>query len=111
MSLPPRSYVFVLSVIVKQVFNARVLRTDDVVGAFSGYMLIALLWGRLYALAWMLIPELLQHQPRYQRGSFTDWNTLHRTVRLLQFYHDFHHRLPLHHDHRRRPETRWSGSK
>ncbi|MGC1388715.1 MAG: hypothetical protein WA807_11950, partial [Steroidobacteraceae bacterium] len=49
-------FMFCLYVIVNHVFGARNLRADDVVGAFSGYIIIALIWGRLYSLAWMIVP-------------------------------------------------------
>ena len=75
-------YVFVLSVIVSHVFNTRVLRTDDVVGAFSGYMLIALVWGRLYALAWMLEPSYFSISPNID-WQLHNWNTL---LALFDFY-------------------------
>jgi len=75
-------YIFVLSVIVRHVFNTRQLRTDDVVGAFSGYMLIALIWGRLYALAWLLQPAYFSISPDID-WQLHDWNTL---IALFDFY-------------------------
>jgi voltage-gated potassium channel len=75
-------YVFVLSVIVSHVFNTRVLRTDDVVGAFSGYMLIALVWGRLYTLAWMLEPNYFNISPNIE-WQLHNWNTL---LALFDYY-------------------------
>ena len=52
-------FAFVLSAILNQVFSARQLRGDDVVGAFSGYILIALIWGRLFTFVWMIVPASL----------------------------------------------------
>ncbi|MGO9949589.1 MAG: hypothetical protein ACLPWG_22440 [Steroidobacteraceae bacterium] len=75
-------YVFVFSVILSHVFNTRVLRTDDVVGAFSGYMLIALIWGRLYALAWMLKPSYFSIDPNIE-WQLHNWNTL---LALFDYY-------------------------
>jgi hypothetical protein len=75
-------FMFVLSVIVKQVFGARQLRTDDVVGAFSGYILIALLWGRLYGLVWVLFPKAYSISPDIT-WQLQDWNTLHS---LFDYY-------------------------
>jgi voltage-gated potassium channel len=75
-------FAFVLSVIVKQVFGARQLRTDDVVGAFSGYILIAFLWGRLYLLAWLVTPSTFTVNPDI-RWQLSDWNTLHA---LFDYY-------------------------
>jgi hypothetical protein len=75
-------FVFVLLVIVEHVFGARRLHGDDVVGAFSGYMLIAVIWGRLYALVWMIAPDAFSISPdiRWQLGN---WNTLHA---LFDYY-------------------------
>jgi hypothetical protein len=75
-------FVFVLSVIVSHVLGTRQLRTDDVVGAFSGYILIALLWGRLYALIWVLAPSSFSVSPGI-RWQLDNWNTLHA---LLDYY-------------------------
>jgi hypothetical protein len=75
-------FIFVLSVIIKQVFGARQLRTDDVVGAFSGYILIALLWGRLYGLIWVLFPKAYNISPDII-WQLQDWNTLHA---LFDYY-------------------------
>jgi len=77
-------YVFVLSVIIRQVFNARRLRLDDVVGAFSGYILIALFWGRLYVLAWMLIPTSFNISPDI-RWELQSWSTLHALFDYFSF--------------------------
>jgi len=75
-------YVFVFSVILSHVFNTRQLRTDDVVGAFSGYMIIALVWGRLYTLAWMLQPADFSISPTIEWQLY-NWNTL---IALFDFY-------------------------
>jgi voltage-gated potassium channel len=75
-------YVFVFSVILSHVFNTRVLRTDDVVGAFSGYMLIALIWGRLYALTWMLKPGYFSISSNIE-WQLHNWNTL---LALFDYY-------------------------
>jgi voltage-gated potassium channel len=75
-------FVFVLAVIVSHVFGTSRLHGDDVVGAFSGYMLIALIWGRLYALAWIIAPDSFSISPdiRWQLGN---WHTLHA---LFDYY-------------------------
>ncbi len=75
-------YAFVLAVIVSHLFGARQLRSDDVIGAFSGYILIALIWGRLYALVWMADPGSFRINPdiAWQLGN---WHTLHA---LFDYY-------------------------
>jgi Ion channel len=77
-------YVFVLSVIVSHVFGTRRLRLDDVVGAFSGYIVIALLWGRLYVLAWMLIPTSFNLNPAIG-WQLQNWSTLHALFDYFSF--------------------------
>jgi len=75
-------FAFVLAVIVSQLFGARQLRSDDVVGAFSGYILIAIIWGRLYALVWMADPGSFKISPdvTWQLGN---WHTLNA---LFDYY-------------------------
>ena len=75
-------FAFVLSAILNQVFSARQLRGDDVVGAFSGYILIALIWGRLFTLVWMIVPASFSISPdvRWQLGN---WDTLNA---LFDYY-------------------------
>ncbi len=67
-------FAFCLYVIVNHVFGARNLRADDVVGAFSGYIIIALIWGRLYALAWRLVPGSFAISPDIQ-WQLANWHT------------------------------------
>jgi voltage-gated potassium channel len=75
-------FVFVLSVIVSHMFGTRRLQIDDVVGAFSGYILIALIWGRLYALAWLIVPGSFRISPDI-RWQLDNWNRLHA---LFDYY-------------------------
>jgi hypothetical protein len=75
-------YVFVLVVIINQVFGARRLRLDDVVGAFSGYIVIALFWGRLYALAWAAVPSAFRISPDIG-WQLQNWSTRHT---LFDYY-------------------------
>jgi hypothetical protein len=48
---------FAVAVILKRIFQRRVIRTDDVIGALYGYLLAAIAWGNAYALAYLLWPE------------------------------------------------------
>lgn len=75
-------FVFVLSVILSHVFSTRQLRIDDVVGAFSGYIVIALLWGRLYVLTWLAAPDSFKISPDI-RWQLHEWSTLHA---LFDYY-------------------------
>jgi voltage-gated potassium channel len=75
-------FAFVLFVILEHVFSARTLKMDDIVGAFSGYIIIAVIWGRLYVAAWLLVPDYFSISPdiKWQLGN---WNTLHA---LFDYY-------------------------
>ena len=75
-------FAFVLAVIVSHMFAARQLRSDDVIGAFSGYILIALIWGRLYALVWLAKPGSYRISPDVT-WQFGNWHTLHA---LFDYY-------------------------
>jgi voltage-gated potassium channel len=75
-------FVFVLTVLLSHVFSTRRLRVDDVVGAFSGYIVIALLWGRLYALTWLAAPDSFRISQDIQ-WQLQDWSTLHA---LFDYY-------------------------
>ena len=75
-------FVFVLTVIVSHVFSASRLHGDDVVGAFSGYILIALIWGRLYALVWLAAPNAFNISPDIQ-WQLGNPHTLHA---LFDYY-------------------------
>jgi 4-hydroxybenzoate polyprenyltransferase len=63
-------FLFVFSVILSELLHTRRVGFNDVVGAFSGYILIALIWGRLYALVWMLVPHSfsISDQPHDSRN-------------------------------------------
>jgi hypothetical protein len=69
-------FLFVFSVILSELLHTRRVGFNDVVGAFSGYILIALIWGRLYALVWMLVPHSfsISDDIKWQLGN---WHTLH----------------------------------
>jgi hypothetical protein len=48
---------FAVAVILGGIFAKRAIGGDDVVGALCGYLLGALVWSNLYALAYLLWPE------------------------------------------------------
>ena len=48
---------FAVSVILKRIFQQRVIRTDDVIGALCGYLLAAAAWGNVYALVYLVWPS------------------------------------------------------
>jgi voltage-gated potassium channel len=75
-------FLFVFCVILSELLHAHRVGFNDVVGAFSGYILIALIWGRLYALVWMLLPHSfsISDDIKWQLGN---WHTLHT---LFDYY-------------------------
>jgi voltage-gated potassium channel len=75
-------FAFVFAVIVSQVLGARDLKMDDLVGAFSGYIVIALIWGRLYVAAWIVVPGYFSVNSDIQ-WQLANWSTLHT---LFDFY-------------------------
>jgi Ion channel len=77
-------YGFVLWAIVDHMFGAKNLRTDDIAGAFSGYILLALIWGRLYAIAYRVMPESFSIASGI-RWQLDDWNTLHALFDYFSF--------------------------
>lgn len=46
-----------VTVILKRIFQRQAIRTDEVIGAFCGYLLAAVAWGNAYALVYVLWPE------------------------------------------------------
>jgi voltage-gated potassium channel len=75
-------FLFVLSVILRELFSTRRIGFNDVVGAFSGYILIALAWGRLYTLVWLLVPRAFSINPEI-KWQLANWHTLHT---LFDYY-------------------------
>ena len=47
---------FAVGVILQDLFSKTVIRGDDVIGAICGYILGAMVWGNLYALAYLFVP-------------------------------------------------------
>ncbi len=47
---------FAVAVILRDIFKKTVISGDDVIGAFCGYMLLALVWANLYTLTYLLVP-------------------------------------------------------
>jgi voltage-gated potassium channel len=75
-------FALVFSAIVSHVLGARDLKMDDLVGAFSGYIIIALIWGRLYVAAWIVVPGYFSINPDI-KWQLANWSTLHT---LFDFY-------------------------
>ena len=65
---------FAVSIILRNVFHKLRLAIDDVVGAFAGYLMTAVLWGNLYALTWLLVPGSFSVAPQIT-SQLTEWDT------------------------------------
>lgn len=48
---------FAVAVILRGIFRKNVIGGDDVIGAFCGYMLLALVWANLFTLAYLFAPN------------------------------------------------------
>ena len=67
--------------ILRDIFKKSVISGDDVVGAFCGYMLVALVWANLYTLTYLLGPAAFSVNPDiawrlgewHQRRSLFDY--------------------------------------
>ena len=55
---------FVVGLILFRLFHKHLLEIDDVIGAFAGYMILAVLWGNLYALTHLLVPGSFSIDPK-----------------------------------------------
>ena len=55
---------FVVALILFRLFHKHFLEIDDVVGAFAGYMILAVLWGNLYSLSHLLVPGSFSIDPK-----------------------------------------------
>jgi len=54
---------FAVAVILRDLFAKSVISGDDVVGAFCGYLLLALVWANLYTLTYLLVPGTFAVSP------------------------------------------------
>ena len=65
---------FAVLVVVRLLARTSVIRSDDVLGAVSGYILFALAWSHVYALAYMVAPGAFDVSPTIA-GQLEDWRT------------------------------------
>ena len=54
---------FAVGVILQNLFSQTIIKADDVIGAVCGYMLGAMVWGNLYALAYLFVPGAFNVNP------------------------------------------------
>ena len=49
-------FTFAVIVILQRIFQRKIIRTDDVIGALCGYLLAGAAWGNVYALVYLISP-------------------------------------------------------
>jgi len=59
--------------ILRTLFGEKLVRTDDIFGAVSGYLIVGGAWGSLYALSALLFPGSFSVNPAIQ-GDLADWH-------------------------------------
>jgi len=55
---------FAIAVILHGIFRKSMIRFDDVVGAFCGYLLLGLVWANLYTLIYLILPGAFAVNPQ-----------------------------------------------
>ena len=75
---------FAVAVILKDLFHKTVIRGDDVIGAVCGYILGAMVWANLYALAYLFAPSAFNVNPSII-VLLEDWHTKRSLFDYLSF--------------------------
>jgi hypothetical protein len=75
---------FAVVVILRDLFSKSEIKGDDVVGAVCGYMLGAMVWGNLYALAYIFVPSAFNVNPAIVQ-QLEDWQLKRSLFEYLSF--------------------------
>jgi hypothetical protein len=75
---------FAVVVILRDLFSKSVIKGDDVVGAVCGYMIGAMVWGNLYALAYIFVPSAFNVNPAIA-VQLEDWQLKRSLFDYLSF--------------------------
>jgi len=75
---------FAVGVILQNLFSQTVIKADDVIGAICGYMLGAMVWGNLYALAYLFVPSAFNVNPAITL-QLEDWQLKRSLFDYLSF--------------------------
>jgi hypothetical protein len=75
---------FAVGVILQNLFSQTVIKADDVIGAICGYMLGAMVWGNLYALAYLFVPGAFNVNPAIT-VQLEDWQLKRSLFDYLSF--------------------------
>jgi hypothetical protein len=75
---------YAITLILMRVFAAREVNGDDVLGAFSGYLLVAILWGNLYGMVYLAAPGSFSVGDGI-RWELADWHQRRALFNYLSF--------------------------
>jgi hypothetical protein len=75
---------FAVVVILRDLFSKSVIKGDDVVGAVCGYIIGAMVWGNLYALAYIFVPTSFNVNPAIA-AQLDDWQLKRSLFDYLSF--------------------------
>ena len=64
---------FAVAVLVRDIFQRSAISSDEVVGAFAGYLLLGIMWGNLFAILEVLAPGAFSVNPDI-RWQLEDWH-------------------------------------
>jgi hypothetical protein len=75
---------YAIALILMRVFATRDVNADEVLGAFSGYLLVALLWGNLYGMVYLAAPGSFSVGEGI-RWELADWHQRRALFNYLSF--------------------------
>lgn len=75
---------FTIAVIVRDIFLRRAIHFDEIIGAFSGYLLLGVAWGSLYLVAELLAPGSFSVSPQVQ-WQLDDWHLRRALFNYVSF--------------------------
>jgi hypothetical protein len=73
---------FAVAVILRDIFQQKVIRTDDVLGTVCGYLIAAGAWARLYGLTYALVPDSFA----VSTGLAVDLSSWHGRAAMFNYF-------------------------
>jgi len=73
---------FAVVIILRDLFRTAVISGDDVLGAICGYIMLAMVWGNLYGLAYMFVPGAFSTNAEIA-AQLGDWQLKHALFSYL----------------------------
>jgi hypothetical protein len=65
---------YVAAALLRHAFHRRHLAVDDIVGTFTGYLMLGLCWSQMYAIVWLLAPDAFSIAPQIA-WQLDEWHT------------------------------------